>query len=80
MTIDITLNSTPTTIQQGSTLRDLVSSHLGRELDEQGQAADGTKLGLAVAVNGAVVPRSAWAQRELAAGYTVELVTAAQGG
>lgn len=30
MTIDITLNSTPTTIQQGSTLRDLVSAHLPR--------------------------------------------------
>lgn len=80
MTIDITLNSIPATIPDGSTLRELIAAHLGRELDERGQAADGAKLGLAAAVNGAVVPRSAWSTRELAAGNTVELVTAAQGG
>lgn len=36
--------------------------------------------GLAVAINGAVVPRAAWSQTELRAGDTVEIVSAKQGG
>ncbi|MFJ2620607.1 sulfur carrier protein ThiS [Glutamicibacter sp. NPDC087344] len=80
MSIQITLNSAPLSIAPGLTVRELVTSHTGRELTEQGQAADGGTLGIAVAVDGAVVPRSAWSQRELAAGNTIELVTAAQGG
>jgi sulfur carrier protein len=37
-------------------------------------------LGVAVAVNGAVVPRAAWPQTHLAPGDTVEIVQAKQGG
>lgn len=36
--------------------------------------------GIAVAVNGSVVPRSAWAQTGLADGDQVEVLTAVQGG
>jgi len=36
--------------------------------------------GVAVAVNGEVVPRGEWAVRSLADGDTVEILTAAQGG
>lgn len=36
--------------------------------------------GVAVAVNGAVVPRSAWKSTSLTAGDRVEVVTAVQGG
>jgi sulfur carrier protein len=36
--------------------------------------------GLAVAHNGAVVPRAAWATTTLAAGDAIEIVTAKQGG
>lgn len=36
--------------------------------------------GVAVAVNGEVVPRGAWALHLLAAGDVVEIVTAVQGG
>jgi sulfur carrier protein len=36
--------------------------------------------GIAVAVNGEVVPRSAWATTTVAAGDQVEVLTAAQGG
>jgi sulfur carrier protein len=39
---------------------------------------DGT--GVAVAVNGAVVPRAAWARHGLVHGDAVEVVTAVQGG
>lgn len=36
--------------------------------------------GVAVAVNGAVVPRAAWATTRLVAGDRVEVLTATQGG
>lgn len=38
------------------------------------------RRGVAVAVNGTVVPRSTWAEVALADGDTVEVLTAAQGG
>jgi sulfur carrier protein len=38
------------------------------------------RRGVAVAVNGAVVPRSTWAVVTLADGDAVEVLTAAQGG
>ena len=40
----------------------------------------GAKRGVAVAVNGEVVPRSAWAGTDLSDGDRVEVLTAAQGG
>lgn len=39
-----------------------------------------TGRGVAVAVAGDVVPRGAWAERPLAAGERVEVLTAIQGG
>ncbi|MFG1479451.1 sulfur carrier protein ThiS [Xanthobacter sp. V4C-4] len=41
---------------------------------------DAARKGIAVALNGAVVPRRAWAQTTLADGDTVEIITAKQGG
>ncbi len=38
------------------------------------------RRGVAVAVNGTVVPRSSWADVALADGDTVEVLSAAQGG
>ncbi|MET0419669.1 MAG: sulfur carrier protein ThiS [Actinoplanes sp.] len=38
------------------------------------------RRGVAVAVNGAVVPRSTWADALLVEGDVVEVLTAAQGG
>jgi sulfur carrier protein len=38
------------------------------------------KRGVAVAVNGEVVPKSAWSETTVGAGDTVEVLTAAQGG
>ncbi|GAB3545267.1 hypothetical protein GCM10027404_03500 [Arthrobacter tumbae] len=58
----------------------LVAELTGRALTPGGQAADGSRLGVAVAVNAAVIPRSEWSGRELTAGDNVELVTAVQGG
>jgi sulfur carrier protein len=47
-------------------------------LAQRGIDADGR--GVAVALNGAVVPRAAWAQTKLNAGDAVEIVQAKQGG
>ncbi|MDQ0504655.1 sulfur carrier protein ThiS [Xanthobacter agilis] len=41
---------------------------------------DLTQKGIAVALNGAVVPRRAWGETRLAAGDAVEIITAKQGG
>ncbi|HEY8546272.1 MAG TPA: sulfur carrier protein ThiS [Acidimicrobiales bacterium] len=38
------------------------------------------RRGLAVALNGEVVPRSTWADRDVADGDHVEILTIAQGG
>ena len=47
-------------------------------LDERGVDAEGR--GVAVALNGSVVPRSAWADTVLRADDAVEIVLAKQGG
>ena len=61
----------------------------GRELDESGDGLSVAALverltearrGVAVAVNGTVVPRSSWTEVTLADGDSVEVLTAAQGG
>jgi sulfur carrier protein len=43
-------------------------------------AIDSRQRGIAVALNGTVVPRAAWAQTKLRAGDNVEIVRARQGG
>ena len=44
------------------------------------KAVDTGRRGIAVALNGAVVPRSAWAATPLKAGDAIEIVRAMQGG
>jgi len=46
----------------------------------QAKAVDTAQRGIAVALNGAVVPRAAWPDTPLRAGDTVEIVRARQGG
>jgi len=64
----VSVNGAPRRLDPGSAVEAVVAA-LG---------AGGT--GTAVAVNGEVVPRSAWASRELAAGDSVEVLTAVPGG
>jgi len=52
----------------GSTLQDVV--------DER----NALSAGIAIAVDGELVPRTAWAVTELSPGAAVEIVTAMQGG
>lgn len=78
--MNITLNGTQHHLPDDASITMLVSEVTGRPLAANGQAVDGQKLGVAVAHNSQVVPRSQWSVTALADGDDVELVTAVQGG
>jgi sulfur carrier protein len=78
--MNITLNGTGRTVAGDPSIAALVSEVTGRPLAADGRATDGRKLGVAVARNAQVVPRSLWSATALAEGDDVELVTAVQGG
>jgi sulfur carrier protein len=56
----------------------LAAATLSALLEEK--AVDTGQRGIAVAVNGAIVPRAAWPQTQLRPGDSVEIVRARQGG
>jgi sulfur carrier protein len=64
----IVVNGEPNEIAPGTTVAGLVAS------------LTGSGAGVAVAVNGEVVPRGAWSGVRLGAGDRVEVLTAVQGG
>jgi sulfur carrier protein len=78
--MNIRLNGTEQNVADGASVSTLVSQLTGRSIGPDGRAADGGKLGVAVARNAEVVPRSQWHATALADGDDVELVTAVQGG
>jgi len=78
--MNITLNGSRHDVADDASITTLVSQVTGRPLAASGQATDGQKLGVAVARNSEVVPRSQWYVTALAEGDDVELVTAVQGG
>lgn len=79
MTVIISVNGQKRTVS-GGTVTDLVAEITGRRIETGGHAADGGRLGVAVARNAAVVPRSLWSTTGLAAGDEIEIVSAVQGG
>jgi len=66
----VLLNGEPRDLRDGATVADAV--------DASGASESGA--GVAVAVEGEVVPRSRWAQDALAEGQRVEVLQAVQGG
>jgi sulfur carrier protein len=78
--MNIRLNGTEQSVVDGASVSTLVSQLTGRSIGPDGRAVDGLKLGVAVARNAEVVPRSQWHATALADGDDVELVTAVQGG
>lgn len=78
--MNITLNGARHSVADDASITTLVSQITGRPLAANGRATDGQKLGVAVAHNSEVVPRSQWFVTALAEGDDVELVTAVQGG
>ena len=78
--IAVVLDGEETRLPAGSTLRETVARHIDRDLDADGNPTDGARLGVAVAVDGHVIPRCDWAAHEIADGVTIDVVTATQGG
>jgi sulfur carrier protein len=78
--MNITLNGKLHAVGTEASVTTLVSQITGRKLGADGQAADGQRLGVAVARNSEVVPRSQWHTTALTEGDDIELVTAVQGG
>lgn len=64
----LTVNGAPREVEDGATVAQLVAQVAG----------DGR--GVAVAVDGEVVPKSTWPDRGLADGQAVEILKAVQGG
>ncbi len=63
-----TVNGAPTELAPGTTVADLVAARCA------------SPKGVAVAVNGEIVPRSTWGATAVGGGDDVEIVTAAAGG
>ncbi|GAB97123.1 sulfur carrier protein [Kineosphaera limosa] len=78
--VTITVNDERRTLPPGSTCRQLVEQLTGREVDPLGRPREGAGLGIALAVDGALVPRAEWNDTLLRADQRVEVVTAVQGG
>jgi sulfur carrier protein len=76
----ITINGSARPLADAETITDLVSEVTGRPIAADGSAADGRRLGVAVARNSEVVPRIRWAETVLTSGDDIEIVTAVQGG
>ncbi|MDP8929769.1 MAG: sulfur carrier protein ThiS [Actinomycetota bacterium] len=70
MRLRVTVNGEAREVSGDATISDLVR-RLGR---------DPLRSGVAVAINGTVVPRETWPERRLAAGDQVEVLGAVQGG
>lgn len=79
-TITITLNGERHALAGPTTARDLVSGIVDKEIAADGTAVDGSRLGIAVAVDGEVIRRGKWFDFALAEGHSVDIVTAVQGG
>jgi sulfur carrier protein len=78
--MNITFNGKPHAVGAKASVTTLISQVTGRELSANRQAADGRRLGVAIARNSEVVPRGQWHSMVLAEGDCIELVTAIQGG
>lgn len=76
----VTVNGSPVPLTPGLTVTGAVSELTGRALRADGTAVDGQPLGIAVALDDTVVPRSRWSRTGLSPGQKLEIVTAVQGG
>ena len=76
----IALNGAARTVAGDTTVIDLVAETVGRALGPDGHPVDGGRLGVAVAVDAAIVPRSRWHRTPVVQGQDVEIITAVQGG
>ncbi len=71
----ITVNGSERLVADGISVRELIA-----ELGAGTESLSADARGVAVAVDGDVVPRSAWEHTRLRAGGAVEVLVAVQGG
>ena len=74
----MTQTAAEASIQINGQIEPLMVATLAALLEEK--AVDTGQRGIAVAVNGAIVPRAAWPQTQLRPGDSGEIVRARQGG
>lgn len=67
-------------LTRAASLLELVSGFAQTPLNDDGRPADGSALGIAVAVDGTVAPRGRWAAMPVRDGAVVEILTAKKGG
>lgn len=72
-TMTVTINGKPHNYAEGTVLADVVA-------DITGHDPESDQLGVAVALDAAVVPRSRWTTTTLTSASEVEIITAMQGG
>ncbi len=70
--------TSPLPLRVNGAPEELPAATIAQLLDAKG--VDPARRGIAVAVNGAVVPRARWAEHPLSAGDSVEIIQARQGG
>ena len=70
--MNVTINGTDHELSDGARVEDAIAA--------SGAQLDASRRGVAVAVDGEVVPRAEWGTRELGEGARVEVLTAMQGG
>jgi sulfur carrier protein len=70
MTLSVSVNGAPRELPDGATIASVVQELTGRR---EGR-------GVAVAVEGEVVPRAQWPDTPLSEGVAIEVVAAVQGG
>lgn len=76
----VKVNEQQVSVHDRATLVDVVGKVLDRDLEPDGRPTDGGRLGVAVSIDGQVVPRTAWKERVVDDGTEIDLVTAVQGG
>ena len=79
-TITIMLNGERHELARPTTARDLVADIVDKPIGADGTPVDGSRLGIAVAVDGEVIRRGQWSDFTLDEGHSVDIVTAVQGG
>lgn len=78
--VEFSVNGAPRVLLSSQTVADLVTAITGRQISAEGAAIDGTRLGIAVALNGDVISRRQWSATILEQYDVVEILSAAQGG
>lgn len=72
------MDQSPLSLRINGADETLSAATLADLLDTKG--VDPARRGIAVAVNGAVVPRARWSEHVLVSGDSVEIIQARQGG